>query len=112
MPEMVRNALTAMARRSSEREICGFILDDWSICPIENVAEQDHNFKMSDQDIINFFTMHYESVMGMYHSHPSGREDPSEADIEYAPARLSYWIVTENDVIEWEMGDGEPRRVA
>ena len=112
MPEMVRNALTAMARISPDREICGFILDDWSIYPIENVAENDRDFKMSDSDVIDFFTMHYESVMGLYHSHPSGREDPSEADIEYAPARLSYFIVTYNNVIEWEMAYGGPRRVA
>lgn len=112
MPTMVRDALTAMARSSPSREICGFILDDWSICPITNVAENDRDFKMSDSDVINFFTMNYESVMGIYHSHPSGREDPSEADIEYAPARLSYWIVTAETVTEWEMGDGEARRVA
>lgn len=112
MPEMVRNALTAMARRSPEREICGFILQDWAICPIDNIAEHDHNFKMSDQDIIDFFTVNYGAVLGMYHSHPSGREDPSEADIEYAPARLRYWIVTPSNVIEWEIGHGEVKRVA
>lgn len=112
MPTIVRDALTAMARSSPNREICGFILDDWSICPIRNVADQDHNFKMSDQDVINFFQMHYSNVLGLYHSHPSGRQEPSEADIEYAPARLRYWIVTTDDVIEWELGDGEVKRVA
>lgn len=112
MPDMVRSALTAMARSSPKREICGFILGDWSICPIKNVAENDRDFKMADADVINFFTMNYETVLGMYHSHPSGREDPSEADIEYAPARLRYWIVTGSDVIEWEFGDGEVRRVS
>jgi desampylase len=112
MPDMVRDALTAMARISPHREICGFILGDWSICPIKNVAENDRDFKMGDQAVISFFTMNYSSVLGMYHSHPSGREDPSEADAEYAPSRLRYWIVTSSDVIEWEFGDGEPKRVA
>jgi proteasome lid subunit RPN8/RPN11 len=112
MPEMVRDALTAMARSSPDREICGFILGDWSICPITNVAENDRDFKMSDADVISFFTMNYGSVLGIYHSHPSGREDPSEADIEYAPARLRYWIVTASDVIEWGFGDGEIGRIA
>lgn len=92
--------------RSTPREICGFILGDWSICPIKNVAEGDRDFKMADAELISFMQMNYNSVIGLYHSHPGGREDPSERDIIYAPARLRYWIVTPERVIEWEIRDG------
>lgn len=111
MPDEIRSALAAMARSSPKREICGFILGDWSICPIKNVAENDHDFRMGEQDIINFFQQNYPSVQGLYHSHPSGREDPSPADVEYAPARLRYWIVAGDEVVEWELRDGDPRRI-
>lgn len=105
MPEHVQSALRAMAR-SSSREICGFILGDWSICPIKNVAAGERDFEMDQKELINFFQMNYSLVIGMYHSHPGGREDPSERDIIYAPARMRYWIVTPERVIEWEIRDG------
>lgn len=105
IPPGIESALTAMAR-STPREICGFILRDYTICPIKNVAEGERDFKMDDQQLIQFFQENFNAVLGVYHSHPGGREDPSERDIIYAPARMRYWIVTPKRVIEWEIRDG------
>jgi proteasome lid subunit RPN8/RPN11 len=111
MPEQVQSALTAMAR-SSPREICGFILGDWTICPIRNVAKNDRDFEMDQKEQISFFTKYFNYVIGVYHSHPGGRETPSDRDIAYAPARMRYWIVTPERVIEWEIRDGVATEVS
>lgn len=105
MPPDIEALLVEMARKS-DREICGFIFQEWSIQPITNVAEGERDFKMHEGELIKFFQNYFNDVQGVYHSHPGGKETPSERDIIYAPARLRYWIVTPERVIEWEIKDG------
>ena len=105
MPPETQSALMTMAR-SSSREVCGFIDKDWEVHPIKNVAVNDRDFKMDEQEQIEFFRNYFTVMTGVYHSHPGGRREPSEKDITYAPARLRYWIVTRTEVIEWEIKDG------
>lgn len=115
MPAYVRAALVRRAIRAAPREICGFVLVDWSILDIDNVSEVDDAFHMDDDQLLAAYTQQYDGLLGIFHSHPSGSQIPSNEDIEGAPRHppLRYWIVTLAEVIEWEMNpDDVPIRVA
>lgn len=112
MPEAVRNALTAMARSAGNREICGFIMNDWAIQMMRNVSKRDDQFVMDDKDLLAFFGKNYSEIMGVYHSHWDGQQHPSDKDVVYMQPQWRYWIVTLDNVHEWELKDGELREVS
>lgn len=107
MPPYVRSALMAEAKIAAPREICGFILPGWEIVYMRNVATDPNRFAMDDEDLVEFFTLVPDPV-GMFHSHPDGRDTPSDVDRDYAPQGLRYWIVTFQNVIEWNMSYDPP----
>jgi proteasome lid subunit RPN8/RPN11 len=106
MPEHIQGLLKALAAGSPGREICGFIMVDWEIRPITNVAKDDHTFDMDVEEQLNVFVNHKPDIVGVYHSHPSGSTYPSDRDIWAAPHNMRYWIVTQESVTEWVIKDG------
>lgn len=106
MPEAVRNALTAMARSSATREVCGFIMKDWSIRLMKNVSERDDQFRMDDMELLDLYNSSYYDLLGVFHSHCDGQKHPSGGDLAYAQPMWRYWVVTFEDVHEWELKDG------
>lgn len=101
MPPDIEDILVKMCVATAPREMCGFINADWETIPITNVhKDPTHHFQMAEKELIAAFT--HENLIGMYHSHPCGPPQPSEADRKYAPPKLRYWIVTPDGVYEWE----------
>lgn len=113
MPEGLRDKLieAAIDGAPGDREICGFVMGDWSLVFMPNVDTEPNRFRMDDEALLAFYA-DFPQPEGMFHSHPDGKEEPSHADWEYAPVGLRYWIVTLDDVIEWDMSGDQPSRAA
>lgn len=95
-----------MANFAGGREICGFIMKEWFILPIDNIAEADREFYMDEEQLLHVMMEHRPDIVGIYHSHPSGQPVPSAKDIEHAPPVWRYWIIAGGNVIEWEIKNG------
>ena len=106
MPAAVRRRLVELAAGDPRREICGFIMRDWWIEPIDNIAPSAREFYMDEEQQLHVMTHHLADILGVYHSHPSGQTFPSPKDIEHAPRNMRYWIVAGGNVIEWEIKNG------
>jgi proteasome lid subunit RPN8/RPN11 len=106
MPQSTEDELITMSMDGGNREICGFIMRNWFIIPIENIALGDREFYMDEQQMLHVYAEHRQDMLGIYHSHPSGNMVPSRKDIEHAPKDLRYWIVSGRGVIEWVIQDG------
>ncbi len=107
MPWAVASMLMRLAVSSPDREICGFITKDWNIRVVENIAQGGHDFEMDpDRQLSIYREYGRDGILGVYHSHPSGRQGPSDTDITFAPPWFRYWIVTFDAVTEWEIRDG------
>lgn len=106
--EEVRKTLMNRARYSYPMEACGFIMNSadpdtgqW-VLDVPNVSkrprhsfEMDHNYQLlavSNEDVI----------YGMWHTHPSGPDGPSDTDVKFAPPGLRCFVATRNGVFEYE----------
>jgi len=76
----VRNKIIKLSTESNE-EVCGFLVgeDKIEVIPIKNVARnKQESFQISATDFL--FTEKKYKTLAIYHSHPVGSEEPSEAD--------------------------------
>ncbi|UVF61534.1 hypothetical protein SEA_GENAMY16_10 [Gordonia phage Genamy16] len=115
MPADLARTLSAMAS-GTHNEICGFILDDWTLISVRNVAKLPTiSFEMSMNAILEAVEMAAASgreILGTYHSHPGGSTEPSETDLRGWPRFIDgsyarYWVVTGDTVREFERtGEG------
>lgn len=108
----LERALVALARAEAPREICGFIrkdplTDDLVIHPITNLSEKDDQFEMDKVELIDYYKRWIDYNIGVYHSHPEGRREPSDTDIAHAPRGMRYFIVTFDGLHEWEIPERE-----
>lgn len=110
MPEYLKEGLMRVARVAGNREIGGFIVGDWFMVQLDNYASGVGQYSVSDHDLLKFYS-EFPNPIGFFHSHPRGRKDPSNIDIEYAPVGMRYWIVTHQGVYEWDMSNGKPTLV-
>jgi proteasome lid subunit RPN8/RPN11 len=106
MPQECADYLAMLARKSPAREVCGFVMKSWVILPIDNISANDYQFHMNEEQQLHVFCNYRDEIVGVYHSHPSGSDFPSDRDIEVAPRRMRYWIVTQESVTEWVIADG------
>lgn len=111
LPGSITEELVSLAIASEHEEVCGFILDDGSIVSIANVDPNPSKGFEMDKDEMMRIIKGKKKIHATYHSHPSGREWPSEADGQHmsflyrqgCPWR--YLIVTKNGVFEFEHKD-------
>jgi proteasome lid subunit RPN8/RPN11 len=120
LPQAVVDDITADAKDHGVSEICGFICLEWKdkltvkwrVLRMTNTAAEKLEFAMDPEETIERFEQYGDSIVGVYHSHPQGSHRPSQNDVDYAPIGLRYWIVTQDQVIEWDMcNDGIPNKV-
>ena len=110
MPALLYADLMVRARKAGPREICGFLLDDWTVLEGYNVANSDSEFEIDERTTLYAFVEQGDKLMGVYHSHPRGSLEPSQADINNAPEGLRYFIVTPRQVQEWVIANGVATR--
>lgn len=113
LPAPVAESLIEAAIDGRDREICGFVMPEWNLVFMPNVAEKAGNFEMDEGALWSFYT-EFPKPLGIFHSHPNGREEPSNVDFDYAPAGLRYWIIVPSTrtIVEWDMSRDKPCRVA
>jgi proteasome lid subunit RPN8/RPN11 len=109
LPESTQVYLIGKASASTD-EICGFITRGGSVIPVPNVdPEPSTGFKMDVQTMVGVLADH--EIVGVYHSHPSGRAWPSSCDTNksgYLYAQgcpWDYYIVTDHGVHRYEHKD-------
>lgn len=97
------------ARKAGPREICGFLMADWTIVEGINVSNSESEFEIDEATTLYAF-VERNDLMGVYHSHPGGSTEPSQMDINNAPDGLRYFIVTTREIVEWVIADGVATR--
>lgn len=111
MPIEVQERIVRSAAQAAPREICGFVLVTWGLVFMQNVAKKEGIFAMDDEALLDFYRAYGRQCIGIFHSHPEGRKEPSDIDAEYAPRGMRYWIATLSTVTEWDMEHDPPREV-
>lgn len=104
LPDHIVDQLVRMAGQT-KHEICGFVMYSLNgpvIIPCENIHKNpSHYFEMSHEDLERIYDDE-ELIIGMYHSHPNGPDNPSVLDIKYAPdSPIRYFIITQTHVHEY-----------
>ena len=111
MPLDCATDVVDLARVGLPREVCGFVLKDWDIISIKNVARDPVNeFTMQPDDQLEWMFHRGHELLGIFHSHPSGKiglSAPDKLMLRLHP-NLRFWIATISDVYEWVMVDDEP----
>jgi len=94
-------------------EQCGFIDSNQDIWYVPNIHQHPtHNFLMETEEcerIFNYIFGRGDNIIGVFHTHPNNVPWPSPRDIVGWPNPLlgwRYFIVTSNEVLEWELIDG------
>lgn len=103
---------------NEDRERCGLIIDN-TVVEFENVSDESKSeFAFYSSDVDFFLETHgltNDSVVGVWHTHPTNEARPSELDLNGWPrveGSVRYFIVAENIVTEWEIDDsGEAREI-
>ncbi len=111
LPREVQELLISLARVHAPRECCGFILDDFTVYPIRNIAQAYSEFEMHHGETKTAYMNLHGRLLGVYHSHPGGKIEPSTRDILSRPDGLRYWIVTKFEVAEWRFDGDQAVRV-
>ncbi len=111
MPLECGRVVVDLARVGLPREVCGFVLKDWEVIFIKNVANDPVNeFTMNPDDQLHWMYDRGADLLGIFHSHPSGQYGLSNTDkfMMRLHPNLRFWIATTKDVYEWVMQDDEP----
>jgi len=113
MPDETAELLCEMARMNLDEEICGFIMYDWSVEPIHNVADDKScTFEMDEGQLVEVLSRNSpKALVGVYHSHPRGNPHPSDVDETFAYPYYRYFIVTLDAVYEWRFTNDSPVNV-
>lgn len=117
MNEETRKWLRNKALEASPLEACGFILDDGNIIECINISRTPHcGFEMSALDIMKKLEGYdLSSIMGIWHTHPKGTTFPSKTDIHAMNIgaiheNWDYFIVTKDEVTQWNPKDYAPKK--
>ena len=98
-PIGVRRAIVTHARRDRPRECCGFLVGSGRrvrhAVPMPNVAPGETRYRVDDRAHIELRKLLRQfapplGIVGVYHSHPNGRAEPSPSDV--AEAMYPEWI--------------------
>lgn len=110
IPEFLSAQMKAIASKSPEEEICGFVCYDegkWFLKLIKNAhKDKKHAFKMDFDEQYQYVMLALETIAGVFHTHPSGdiRRSPGDiAGFSFATG-WRYWIATASQVVEYEAG--------
>jgi proteasome lid subunit RPN8/RPN11 len=126
LPEGVRRSLVAHARRERPRECCGLLLGHGArvqfALPMRNVADDaQRHYALDPRQHIDIRRalrglVPALEIVGVYHSHPAGRAEPSPTDI--VEACYPEWVhvivglgAARQSVRAFHLADGRARPV-
>lgn len=82
LPGAITAGLVQLAIASPDAEVCGFVLEDGTICAITNVDEHPRYGFTMDKEQMMAVVHGSTPIAASFHSHPSGRPWPSAGDSE------------------------------
>jgi proteasome lid subunit RPN8/RPN11 len=82
--EAQRDWLIKRAKQGAPYEVCGFILGDGSVVEIPNVATDPTKTFAMDREHLVTKVPDPKAVVALWHSHPDGRQAPSDTDLRCA----------------------------
>lgn len=96
-----------------DEERCGLVVDGL-VVEVRNYASKMETakaeFAMRRKDVLS--VVGDGTIQGIFHTHPSNSNRPSQLDIAGWPEGLDYYIVTETAVTEWKIVGSNPVLVA
>lgn len=105
--ESLAATLVTLAADSDE-EVCGFIIDDDRVQPIQNTAKNPaHSWRMDHESMMACVNEYGNRIRAIFHSHPNNRDWPSvqdEAGISFLYKQgcpWAYLIVTSHGVSQF-----------
>lgn len=110
LPESLQLVLKHICQSYGDEQ-CGVIDFHHDFHVIDNIHEhKNHNFLM-DEDSFNatmkrIYGEKENAVLGIWHTHPNNVVWPTPRDLAGWPnpdLKWRYWIVTNSEVIEWEL---------
>lgn len=107
LSEMQREWLMRRAFQSAPEEACGFLMSDGKFIEINNSHQYPYmGFQMSRDDLMKKVGTQelIDNIVAIWHTHPGGSLDPSNADMGYmfeASRSWTYIIATKDDVRVW-----------
>lgn len=110
MPHGLARWLEALAATSPDKEICGFIFEDWTFAQVRNISDTPRsNFYMDSGHQAKVLVGKTKPI-GIFHSHPGGTAEPSTTDLLGWPKLgedewSRYWIIVRGMVTEWKRED-------
>ena len=114
MPPRVQQLLIQASRQGAPLEVCGFLMVHWEIQPIRNTITRPGRYCMDAEQVIQLYSERVEEIVGVYHSHPYGPDEPSEIDRDTWMGRAGwrYWLISPRaGVTEWQAVPGGWQRL-
>lgn len=108
LPAGLCERLILNALDHAPREIVGYVVYPWDLVFVPNIATNPNLFEVADDVQLQVYQNYGRRLKGMFHSHPAGRREPSNLDVQYAPVNLRYWIITPTEVTEWDLDYDPP----
>lgn len=114
LSKSIVQAVIREAAASPDREVCGLVwaseaLRTQTVRPVPNVHPQpDKYFRMAPRDVRRAFAELDEeggTPLAWYHSHPSGKPDPSEEDMLGAMNVGMHYLIAYPEIQEVRSGD-------
>lgn len=110
LPASLRARILEEARAAAPRECCGLVLgmrdEDvfhvTALHPARNLSADPDRFDIDPADHIAAQKVARgkgRSVIGCYHSHPSGREQPSVTDLAGAQEQNFLWLIAADETL-------------
>jgi len=120
LTQSAQERLVEYARAHPDQEVCGFVISDGTYRPIRNVADRiNREFVFHPYDqmrVVRQVNAEGLSILGVFHSHPGGSDKVSDRDFAGWPilsdgSYCRYWIIVNDEVIEFGVEDDRPVRI-
>jgi len=96
---MIKKKLIKSSYKQAKSEVCGFIVldnEDFDFVQVENLAEdKESEFFISAKTFLH--TKENHNVVAVFHSHPSGDENPSNFDKSCSEAACYPFVIFSNN---------------
>jgi proteasome lid subunit RPN8/RPN11 len=110
LPVSIHSKIISNMEKHLPEEACGLITGKgnlvWHHFSITNGLHSPYRFQMDGSEMLNVFEWsekHDQVLLGIYHSHPNGPENPSLTDLEedYYPDVIK--LIGSKSSIQWEL---------
>lgn len=86
------------------REFCGLVYDGTAHQLLNEHPMPQRDFAVSPEAMQAFFEGKDVGLLeAVWHTHPNGDPNPSDNDLEWHPTQVQMWIVTQREVVAYQV---------